>query len=86
MTGKVAFQPGAAPDPAPAAGPPAQPQVLVAHDGGARAGQVIAVAEDQLAGYLVYDGPQWLGVYQRSSPLRIVKTAEGDAEVWTAIG
>ena len=66
--------------------PPAEPKVLVAHDGGPRAGHVSAVPKHLLASYLVYDGPQWLGVYQRSSPVRIARTERGDAEVWTALG
>lgn len=60
--------------------------VLVAHDGGVRAGHVTALPAHLLRGHLVYDGPQWLGVYQRSSPLRTVPTEQGDAEVWTTLG
>lgn len=70
----------------PAAAGPAPPPVLVAHDGGPRAGHVTAVPVHLLSSYLVYDGPRWLGVYQRSCPLRILQTGRGDAEVWTAVG
>ena len=66
--------------------PDDDPAVLIAHDGGPRAGHVSAVPRHLLAGYLVYDGPQWLGVYQRSSPVRITRTEHGDAEIWTALG
>jgi len=31
---------------------------------------------------LVYDGPRWFGVYQRSEPVQMRSTSEGPAEVW----
>ncbi|MPQ99566.1 hypothetical protein GB931_16910 [Modestobacter sp. I12A-02628] len=62
---------------------PGQAHVLVAHDGGPRAGQVAPVPAHLLAGWLVYDGPVWMGVYGRSDPPQVLPTDAGDAEVWT---
>ena len=57
----------------------------VAHEGGPRNGTVAEVATAVLAGYLVYDGPRWIGVYQRANPPRVVSTPGGPADVWVAV-
>jgi hypothetical protein len=56
---------------------------VIIHAGGPRAGDVADIAELPTDSYLVYDGPRWFGVYERSRPLRTVRTDLGDAEVWT---
>jgi hypothetical protein len=56
---------------------------LVLHWGGPRHGQVDEVpAEELSSSVLVYDGPRWFGVYQRSEPVRVRATPNGPAEVW----
>ena len=57
---------------------------LILHWGGARHRQVDDVPDGELAtGLLVYDGPQWFGVYVRFEPHRVEQTERGPAEVWT---
>ena len=57
---------------------------LVFHWGGPRHREVDDVpAELLVSALLVYDGPRWFGVYERSRPLRRVSTPSGNAEVWT---
>jgi hypothetical protein len=56
---------------------------VIIHEGGPRAGDVADVADLPLEHFLVYDGPRWFGVYERSRPLRRVPTPSGAAEVWT---
>jgi hypothetical protein len=56
---------------------------VIIHAGGPRAGDVADVADLPTDSFLVYDGPRWFGVYERSRPLRTVPTDLGDAEVWT---
>jgi len=57
---------------------------VIIHEGGPRAGEVADVVDLSLDTFLVYDGPRWFGVYERSRPLRRVVTASGEAaEVWT---
>jgi hypothetical protein len=34
---------------------------------------------------LVFDGPDYIGVYERSDPLQVVPTREGPAEVWHSL-
>jgi hypothetical protein len=59
---------------------------LIFHWGGPRHGEVDQVPEESLAStVLVYDGPRWFGVYQRSEPLQVRETAEGPAEVWIVL-
>ncbi len=76
-----------------AAGPKAPPRStgaapvrgvsLVFHWGGPRHGEVDDVpAELLVSALLVYDGPRWFGVYERSEPTRVKDTAQGPAEVW----
>lgn len=60
-------------------------RLLVAHRGGPRAGHVAVVPAHLATTYLVYDGPLWLGVYIRTSPLRFLQTDRGTAEVWTVM-
>ncbi|MQA33176.1 hypothetical protein [Modestobacter roseus] len=56
---------------------------LILHLGGPRDGQVDDLPADALASsLLVYDGPRWLGVYERVEPRRVVETPRGPAEVW----
>ncbi|MGY1839448.1 MULTISPECIES: hypothetical protein [unclassified Modestobacter] len=56
---------------------------LILHVGGPRDGQVDDLPEEALASsLLVYDGPRWLGVYERVAPRRTVDTPRGEAEVW----
>jgi hypothetical protein len=56
---------------------------LIYHWGGPRHGEVDELAAESLASsVLVYDGPRWMGVYQRSEPLRQHETPQGPAEVW----
>ncbi len=57
------------------------PRVL--HWGGPRHGEVDDVPAELLASsLLVYDGPRWFGVYQRSEPVQVRATPSGPAEVW----
>ena len=56
---------------------------LIFHWGGPRHGEVDELPAESLASsVLVYDGPKWMGVYQRSNPPRAHETPEGPAEVW----
>jgi hypothetical protein len=56
---------------------------LIFHWGGPRDQQVAQVPAAALeSSVLVYDGPRWIGVYERLEPPRVLRTAEGQAEVW----
>lgn len=56
---------------------------LILHLGGPRHGHVAEVRDQDLAsGILVYDGPQWFGVYEREQRARSRDTAHGRAELW----
>jgi hypothetical protein len=56
---------------------------LIFHWGGPRHGDVDVVPDEQVAsGILVYDGPQWISVYERSEPPQKHTTPKGRAEVW----
>ena len=56
---------------------------LVFHWGGPRDQQLATLPADLLSsGVLVYDGPRWLGVYERTDPVQTVRTPDGEAEVW----
>ena len=59
---------------------------LVYFEGGQRSGQVEnydpAPDPDRP---IVFDGPEWIGVYQRSDPLHVVRTKDGTAEVWHSL-
>ncbi len=56
---------------------------LIFHWGGPRHGEVDDVPAESLASsVLVYDGPRWMGVYERSQPPQMHETAQGPAEVW----
>lgn len=57
---------------------------LIVHRGGPRHGEVDDLPARALTtSLLVYDGPRWFAVYQRSEPLRTQDTGRGRAEVWT---
>ena len=46
-------------------------------------GQLDEVRDDLISSsLLVYDGPQWIGVYERSEPPQVRDTPRGSAEVW----
>jgi hypothetical protein len=56
---------------------------LILHWGGPRHREVTQVPEAAVASsLLVYDGPRWFGVYQRTEPVRLQPTPDGTAEVW----
>ncbi len=56
---------------------------LVFHWGGPRHGAVDDLRPELLASsVLVYDGPQWFGVYERFQPVQVRETDRGPAEVW----
>jgi hypothetical protein len=56
---------------------------LILHWGGPRHAEVAEVPDRMLAsGLLVYDGEQWIGVYEPVEPPRKVGTPKGLAEVW----
>jgi hypothetical protein len=56
---------------------------LILHWGGPRHGEVDEVPEEQIeSSLLVYDGPRWIGVYERFEPPQIRETPTGPAEVW----
>jgi len=56
---------------------------LIFHWGGPRHGEVDDVPAESLASsVLVYDGPRWMGVYERSQPPQMHDTPQGPAEVW----
>lgn len=59
----------------------------VLFDGGQRDGQVEEYDPGELAllTYLVFDGPQWIGVYHRTPAGRTVLTAHAPAQVWTSL-
>jgi hypothetical protein len=46
---------------------------------------VAEVATASLSGYLVYDGPRWIGVYVRTDPPRSLATPDGPAQVWVSV-
>ena len=59
------------------------PVPLIFHWGGPRHGEVDDVPAESLASsVLVYDGPRWMGVYERSVPPQMHETPQGPAEVW----
>ena len=39
-------------------------------------------AESLASAVLVYDGPRWIGVYERFEPRQVHATPQGPAEVW----
>ena len=56
---------------------------LIFHWGGPRHGEIAEVpAELITSSLLVYDGPQWIGVYERSDPPQVHDSPKGSAEVW----
>jgi hypothetical protein len=56
---------------------------LIFHWAGPRDQQVAQVPAAALkSSILVYDGPRWIGVYERLEPLQVLPTAQGQAEVW----
>jgi hypothetical protein len=59
---------------------------LIIFEGGQRDGQTDwydgVIDPGQL---LVFDGPDYLGVYQRSEPVTTVQTKDGVAEVWHSL-
>jgi hypothetical protein len=56
---------------------------LIFHWGGPRHGQAAEVPEQMLkSGLLVYDGPDWIGVYEPLDPPQQQATSIGPAEVW----
>jgi hypothetical protein len=57
---------------------------LIIFDGGQRDGEVHRYDADP-AELLVFDGPDVFGVYRRDEPARIIRTHEGDAEVWSSL-
>ncbi len=60
-----------------------QTVALIFHLGGPRHGQVAEVRDAELAsGILVYDGPQWVGVYEREPRAMTRDTVHGRAELW----
>lgn len=61
---------------------PEQPSRLVLHLGGPRHGQLARVLVTELAGWLVYAGPRWFGVYRRATPTVQRVTEQGSAQVW----
>jgi hypothetical protein len=59
------------------------PVPLIFHWGGPRHGEADDVPAESLASsVLVYDGPRWMGVYERSQPPQTRDTPQGPAEVW----
>ena len=59
---------------------------LILHWGGPRHGEVDEVPAESLASaVLVYDGPNWFGVYKRLDPVQVRCTAGGPAEVWVVL-
>lgn len=56
---------------------------LIFHWGGPRHGHIDDVPAEQVASsLLVYDGPQWIGVYEPVQPPQLHGTPKGLAEVW----
>jgi hypothetical protein len=56
---------------------------LIFHWGGPRHGEVAQVPDEQVvSSLLVYDGPEWIGVYERFDPPQVHDTPQGPAEVW----
>jgi hypothetical protein len=56
---------------------------LILHWGGPRHGEIDEVPAELLASsVLVYDGPRWIGVYERLKPVQVRSTSGGPAEVW----
>jgi hypothetical protein len=59
---------------------------LILHWGGPRHGAVDDVpAESLTSSVLVYDGPRWIGVYERWEPPQELSTPRGTAEVWVVL-
>lgn len=58
---------------------------MIAHQGGQRDGHIAKVRTADLASYLVYDGPRWIGVYRLVDPPRTIVTRYGLAQVWEAV-
>jgi hypothetical protein len=55
---------------------------LIFHWGGPGHGEVDEVPAQSLASsVLVYDGPRWFGVYERSEPIQMQGTSHGAAEM-----
>ena len=56
---------------------------MIFHWGGPRHGDVDQVPDEQVvSSLLVYDGPEWIGVYERFHPPQVHNTPQGPAEVW----
>ena len=56
---------------------------MIFHWGGPRHGDVDQVPDEQVvSSLLVYDGPEWIGVYERFNPPQVHNTPQGPAEVW----
>jgi len=59
---------------------------LILHWGGPRHGAVDDVPAEALkTSVLVYDGPRWIGVYERWEPPQELSTPRGTAEVWVVL-
>ena len=55
---------------------------LILHRDGPRHGEADEVPPESLASsVLVYDGPRWIGGYERREPVQVRSTSEGPAEV-----
>lgn len=77
--------PGSGHHPTTKAAAPPGALTWIAHQGGPRNGTVAELPTAVLAGYLVYDGPHWFGVYQPADPPCTVSTPHGPAQVRVAI-
>ncbi len=56
---------------------------LIFHWGGPRHAELDDVPAEKLtSAILVYDGPHWIGVYERFDPPQMHHTPQGPAEVW----
>jgi hypothetical protein len=56
---------------------------LILHWGGPRHGELDEVSDALTSSsLLVYDGPRWIGVYERFEPVEVRDTPRGPAEVW----
>jgi hypothetical protein len=56
---------------------------LIFHWGGPRHGDIDQVPDEMItSSLLVYDRPQWIGVYERFQPPQVQDTPQGPAEVW----
>ena len=60
---------------------------LVYFDGGQRDGHVQPYDDEELAAtkVLLFDGPEWVGVYERSARGLTRITKQGSAEVWCSL-